>query len=69
MTSSITYILVTLTIDGVTSFLQLMDVQKYVKIRISVQIRVTGNSQNFFQDCRIIVDSELFVHILNLFLY
>ena len=39
----ITYILVTLIIDGVTSFLQLMDVKTYVKIRVSVQTRVTGN--------------------------
>ena len=31
MTSSITYSLVTLTIDGITLFLQLMDVQKVCK--------------------------------------
>ena len=36
MTSYITYGIVTLTIDGVTSFLQLLDVQNVRKIRISV---------------------------------
>ena len=38
------------TIDGVTSFSQLMDIKKmYVRIRISVQTRVTGNSNTLFK--------------------
>ena len=49
MTSSITYILVTLTIDGVTAFLQLMDVQNVRKIRVSGETRVTGNSNTLFK--------------------
>ena len=36
MTSSFTYGIIKLTIDGVTSFLQLLDVQNVRKIRISV---------------------------------
>ena len=35
MTSSITYGILTLTIDGVTSSLQLLDVQNVRKIRVS----------------------------------
>ena len=46
MTSSITNGIVTLTIVGVTSFLQLLDVQMYVKIGVSVQTRVAGNSDS-----------------------
>ena len=49
MTSSITYGIVTLTIDGVTSFLQLLDVHNYVKIRIAVQTRVAGKSDSLFK--------------------
>ena len=50
MTSFITYSIETLTIDGVTSFLQLLDVQKmYVKIRVSVLTRVAGNSDSLFK--------------------
>ena len=40
--SAITYSLVTLTVDGTASFLQLMDVQ-------NVQTRVTGNSDILFK--------------------
>ena len=36
MTSSITYCIVTLTKDGVTSFLQLLDVKNERKMRITV---------------------------------
>ena len=37
------------TIDGVTSFLQLMDVQNVRKKRVLVQTRVTGNSNTLFK--------------------
>ena len=49
-----------LTIDGATSFLQLMDVQNVLKMRISVQTGVRGNS-NTAQDGRIVTDSEGFI--------
>ena len=49
MTSFITYSLVTLTIDGVTSFLQLMGVQNVRKNTRSVQTIVTGNSNTLFK--------------------
>ena len=49
MTSSIAYSLVTLTIDGETLFLQLMDVQNVRKIHVSAQTRVTGNSNTLFK--------------------
>ena len=35
--------LVTLPIDDVKSFLQLIDIQMYVKLRISIKIRFIGN--------------------------
>ena len=38
----------TLTIDGVTSFVQLFDIQNVRKIRISVYTRVAGNSDSLF---------------------
>ena len=42
------YSLKPLTIDGITSFLQLMDVQKVCKyICVSVQTKVTGNNALF----------------------
>ena len=49
MTSSITYGIVTLTIDGITSFLQLLDVQnvhKYTSYRLN---KVAGNSDSLFK--------------------
>ena len=49
MSSSIMYSLVTLTIDGVTLFLQLMDIQNISKNRYLVQTRVTGNSNILFK--------------------
>ena len=51
MTSSITYSVVTLTIDGVTCniiFTTIMDIQN-VNIRVSVQIRVKENSLALFK--------------------
>ena len=59
--SSIAYSLVTLTIDDITSFLQLMDIQNISKTK------VTGNSKYSVQDGGIVIDPEGFVHILNLF--
>ena len=41
--------IVTLTIDGVALFLQLLEVQMYVKMRVSVKIRVAGNSDSLFK--------------------
>ena len=50
MTSSFTYMLVILTLDGVTSFLQLMDIQ-------SVLSKMADG---------LFIDSEGIVHIFNL---
>ena len=53
MTSSSTYSLVKLTIEGEMPFLQLLDGQnvykKLLKIHVSVQTRVTGNSNSLFK--------------------
>ena len=49
MTSPITSSIVTLTIYGVTSILQLMDVQSVCKIHVSVQARAMGNSSTLFK--------------------
>ena len=49
MMSSITYGIVTFSIDGVTSFLQLLDVQNVHKILVSVLRRVAGNSDSLFK--------------------
>ena len=49
MTSSITNSLVTLTIDDITLFLQLLDVQNIRKICVSIQTRVMGNSNSIFK--------------------
>ena len=38
-----------LTIDSVTSFLQLLDVQNVVKVGVSVKARVGGNSDSLFK--------------------
>ena len=62
MASSITYGIVTLTIDGVTSFLQLLDVQNVRKIRVSVQTKVAGISNRLFK-----MAESLFVHFFNRF--
>ena len=64
MTLSIIYGIVTLTIDGVTSFLQLLDVQnvhKYTRFSLN---KSCGKS---LQDGGIVIDYEGFVHIFNLF--
>ena len=49
MTSSITYSLVTLTIDGVTSFLQLMDVQNVSKNTHFSPNKSYGKSHTLFK--------------------
>ena len=36
-------------IDGVESFLQLLDVQNYIKIHVSVQTRDKGNFRSLFK--------------------
>ena len=58
MTSSLSYGIVTLTIDGVMSFLQLLDVQNECKNTSFSLTSVVGNS-----DSRIVIDYEA----LNLF--
>ena len=55
-----------LTEVGVTSFLQLLGVQIYVKILVTVKTRVVGNSESV-QDGWIVIDYEGFVHIFYLF--
>ena len=67
MTSSITYGIVTLKIYGVTSFLQLLDVQNVRKNRHFSLNKSCGKFWQFVQDGRIVIDYEGFVHIFNLF--
>ena len=67
MTSSISYDIVTLTIDGVMSFLQLLDVQN---IRKNTRFSLNKNCGKFcqsVQDGGLVIDYERFVHIFNLF--
>ena len=49
MMSSVTYSVVTLTLEGMLSFLQLMDVQNVQKNTCLVQTRFTGNSKALFK--------------------
>ena len=50
ITSYVTYDIVMLTIDGVASFLQLLDVQSVRKnTRFLVEARVAGNSDSLFK--------------------
>ena len=67
MTLSITYSLVTLTIDDVTSFLRLIDIHNVRKNTHFSPHKSYGKFLFSVQDSRIIIDSEGFVHILNLF--
>ena len=63
MTSSIIHSLVTLTIDGVTSFLQLTDVQN---VRNNTRFRPNksyGRCKHSVQNGGFVIDSEAFVHI------
>ena len=62
MTSSITYGIVTLRIDNVTSFLQLSGVQNVRKSEQELREIMTVCS-----DGGIVINSEGFVHIFNLF--
>ena len=67
MTSSIKYGIVTLTIDGVTSFLQLLDVHY---VRKSTRFNLNKNIGIFWQSVQdgvIGIVYAGFVHIFNLF--
>ena len=67
MTSSIVYRIVTLTIDGATTFLQLLDYQNERKnTRFSLDTRVAGNSDSLFK-IAVVIDYEGLVHIFYLF--
>ena len=67
MTSSIIYGIVTLTIDGITSFLQLFDVQNVRKnTRFSLN-KSCGKFCQSLQDGGIVIYYEGFVYIFNLF--
>ena len=55
-----------LTIDGVTSFLQLFDVQN-VRTNTSFSLNKScGKFWQYVQDGEIVIDYEGFVHIFNL---
>ena len=59
--------IVTLTIDGVTSILQLLDVQNILKIlRFSLD-KSCGKFWQSVQDGEIVIDCEVFAHVFNLF--
>ena len=67
MTSSIAYSIATLTIDGIRSFLQLLDVQNvHKKTSFSLNNIWVGNS---VQDGRFAIDYEGLIHIFNLFMF
>ena len=65
--SSIIYGIVMLTVDGVMSFLQLLDVQN---VRKNISFSLNKSRRKFYkpvQDGGIVIDYEGFVHIFNLF--
>ena len=67
MMSSITYGIVTLTIDGVTSFLQQLDVKN---VRINTHFSLNKSCGKFWQSVKdggIVIFYEGFVHIFNHF--
>ena len=64
MTSSITYGIETLTIDGLTFFYSYLTFKMYVKIRVTVSTRVAGNSDSLFK----MVGHYRFVHFFFYFL-
>ena len=67
ITSYITYGIVTMTIDGVTSFLQLLHVQNVRKnTRFSLN-KSCGKFCQSVQDGGIVIDNEGFGHIFNPF--
>ena len=66
MTLFITYSLVPLALDGVTSFLQLLVVQNVRKNMHFGPTKVAGNPSTV-QDGRIVINSEGFIHIFDLF--
>ena len=67
MTSSITYSLVTLTIVGVTSFSQLMNIQNVRNYTLYSINKSYGKVLQSVQDGGIAMDTEGFVNIFNLF--
>ena len=65
MTSSITYGMVTLTIDGVTSFSQLLDIQHVCKNTHFSLNKSCGKFYESVQDGRIVKDYEgLFIFLI-----
>ena len=67
MMSSITYSLVTLTINGVTSFLQLMDVEN---VRFNTHFSPNKSYMKFkhsVKDGGNVINSEVFIHMLIFF--
>ena len=68
MKLSITYGIVTLTIDGVASFLQLLDIQNVCKNMCFSLNKSCGKFLQSVQDDRIVIYYEKFVHIFNLFM-
>ena len=66
MTLSIMYSLTILTIDVVTSFLQLMDVQN-IRKNMCFSPNKSYKKYHTVQDGKIVIDSEGFVHVLNRF--
>ena len=67
MTSFITYGIVTLAINGVTSFLQLLDVHNVYKFMRFSPDKSCGKFLQSVQDGRIVIDYDGFVHIFNHF--
>ena len=67
MTSSIIYSLLTLTIDGATSFLQLLDVRNVRKNTRFCTNKSYKKFKHSVQNGRIVIDSDGFDNISNLF--
>ena len=67
MKSSITYGIVTLTIDSISSFSQLLDIQ-YVRKNTCFSLNKScGKFCQSVQDGGMVIEYEGFVHIFNLF--
>ena len=67
MTSFNTYGIVTLTIDGVMSFSQLLDIKNVGKNMCFSLNKSCGKFRQSIQDGRIVIDFEGFVRIFNIF--
>ena len=67
MTSSIAYGIVTFSIDGVMTFLQLLDVQNIPENRSLSLNKSCGKFRQSVQDGGIVIGYEGFVRIFNLF--